>query len=299
MDEARWAMPGQPTAVRDLMSSRVSDLHRTAFVTGASTGLGRAFSEMLLAEGVRVWGTSRDSSRLAALSSAYPGKFTPVALELADGNRAETIFKKAADEAGGFDLVINNAGYGVFGDFGTTNFDVWREQIEVMLVNTARLSHAALRSFRARAGGLATGTLVNISSLAAEFPLPFQAAYNVTKAGLSALNESLIIETKGTGIVVIDFRPGDYRTDFDGSVRRPEQSQTPRMTRAWTAFEKMMRSGPAPAGAAQSLRRALLRNRSGTVRTGRFFQAVMAPFLSRLGSEDLKRRIHARYFDIS
>jgi short-subunit dehydrogenase len=281
------------------MSSRVSDLHRTAFVTGASTGLGRAFTEMLIGEGVRVWGTSRDSSRLAALSSAYPGKFTPVALELADGKTAETIFQKAAHDAKGFDLVINNAGYGVFGDFGTTHFDVWREQIEVMLVNTARLSHAALRSFRARAGGVATGTLVNISSLAAEFPLPFQAAYNVTKAGLSALNESLIIETKGTGIVVIDFRPGDYRTDFDGSVRRPEQPQTPRMNRAWMAFEKMMQSGPAPAGAAESLRRALLRNRSGTVRTGRFFQAVMAPFLSRLGSEDLKRRIHARYFDIS
>jgi short-subunit dehydrogenase len=281
------------------MPSRVSDLHRTAFVTGASTGLGRAFSEMLLADGVRVCGTSRDPLRLAALSNSHPGKFTPISLELADGDKAESIFNQAANAAGGFDLVINNAGYGVFGDFVETDFEVWREQIEVMLVNTARLSHAALRGFRNRSDGEVAGTLVNISSLAAEFPLPFQPAYNVVKAGISALNESLIMETKETGIVIIDFRPGDYRTDFDGSVRRPEQRQTPRMTRAWTAFEKMMRSGPAPAGAAASLRRALLRNRSGTVRTGRFFQAVMAPFLSRFGSEDLKRRIHARYFDIS
>jgi hypothetical protein len=71
------------------------------------------------------------------------------------------------------------------------------------------------------------------------------------------------------------------------------------MARAWTAFKNLMRSGPDPAGAAASLRAALLRNRSGTVRSGRFFQAVMAPFLARFGSQGLKRRIHARYFDIS
>ena len=60
-----------------------------------------------------------------------------------------------------------------------------------------------------------------------------------------------------------------------------------------------MRGGPAPAHAAASVRRALLRNRSGTVRTGRFFQAMVAPFLARFGSLALKRRIQAGYFDVS
>jgi hypothetical protein len=60
----------------------------------------------------------------------------------------------------------------------------------------------------------------------------------------------------------------------------------------------MMESGPAPAHAADSLRRALLKNRSATVRTGRFFQAVLAPFLARFGSLPLRRRIHAKYFDV-
>jgi NAD(P)-dependent dehydrogenase (short-subunit alcohol dehydrogenase family) len=138
---------------------------------------------------------------------------------------------------------------------------------------------------------------VNISSLAVEFPLPFQSAYNMAKAGLTALNESLMIETAGTGVVVIDFRPGDYRTDFDGSVRRPQTSPSPRMTRAWSTFEKMMLSGPPPSHAAAALRRALLRRRSQTVRSGRFFQAIAAPLLGRLGSLELKRRIQARYFD--
>lgn len=286
--------------------SRLSSLHKTAFITGASTGLGRAFTEMLLAEGVKVWGTSRDSARLAGLSAAHPDHFVPLNLDLRDGVRAEAIFREADRAAGGFSLVINNAGFGAFAEFDAADFSLWHEQLQVMLVNTARLTHAALRSMRgignngtrSPAAATARGTIVNISSLAAEFPLPFQAAYNVAKAGLTALNESLMIETRGTGVVIIDFRPGDYRTDFDTSVRRPQTAPPPRVARAWQAFEKMMHSGPEPKFAAADLRRALARNRSGTVRTGRFFQAVFAPFIARFGSLALKRRIQAHYFDV-
>jgi short-subunit dehydrogenase len=275
-------------------ASRVSDLYRTALVTGASTGLGRAFTEMLLNDGVRVWGTSRDLSRLSGFGRSHPGLFTPVALDLRDGAGAEKTFLEADTAAGSFDLVINNAGYGVFGQFAATDFDHWREQLEVMLINTARLSHSALRIMLARN----QGALVNISSLAAEFPLPFQSAYNVAKAGLTALNESLMLETAGSNVVILDVRPGDYQTDFETSVRRPPGETTPRMTRAWNAFAAMMRTGPEPAHAAAALRRALLRRRSGTLRTGRFFQAVLAPLLTRFGSLNLKRRIQTRYHDV-
>jgi short-subunit dehydrogenase len=273
---------------------RVSDHYRTAFVTGASTGLGRAFTEMLLAEGVNVWGTSRDPARLADLARSHAGKLTAVALDLRSGAEAESRWRDADRAAGGFDVVINNAGFGVFAEFTAIDFGTWEEQLDVMLVHPARLSHAALAGMLARN----RGALVNISSLAAEFPLPFQSAYNMAKSGLTALNESLMIETAGTGVVVIDFRPGDYRTDFDGSVRRPQTNPPPRLARAWQAFEAMMRSGPPPAHAAAALRDALLRRRSGTVRTGRVFQAVIAPFIARFGSLALKRRIQARYFDV-
>lgn len=252
---------------------------------------------MLLAEGVKVWGTSRETGRLAPLSGGtrQAEAFTAVALDLRDGAAAEKSFQAADREAGGFDLVINNAGYGVYGDFSATDFSEWREQLEVMLINTARLSHAALHGMRARG----RGALVNISSLAAEFPLPFQSAYNMAKAGLSALNESLMLELAGSGVIVIDVRPGDYRTDFEGSVRRPPGETSPRMSRSWAAFERLMQSGPPPAHAAQALRRALLKGKSGTVRCGRFFQAVIAPFISRFGSLALKRRIQAGYFDVA
>ena len=277
-----------------MAADRVSTLHRTAFVTGASTGLGRAFAEMLLAEGVRVWGTSRDPARLQALTTAHAGNFRPVALDLREYAASLATFRAMDRDAGGFDLVVNNAGYGAFGEFAAAEFAAWRGQLEVMLINTAALAHAALPGMLARR----RGALVNISSLAAEFPLPFQPAYNMAKAGLTALSESLMIETAGTGVVVLDVRPGDYRTDFEGSVTRLPGSRSPRAARAWKAFEAMMRSGPPPAHAAASLRRALLRNRSGTVRTGRFFQATLAPLLTRLSPLALSRRIQAGYFGL-
>jgi hypothetical protein len=82
-------------------------------------------------------------------------------------------------------------------------------------------------------------------------------------------------------------------------VQRPVAQATPRQERAWAAFARMMRSGPAPEHAAAALRRALRRNRSGTVRTGRAFQAVLAPLLARLAPLGLRRRIQAAYFDVT
>ncbi len=278
-----------------MSTGTLSSRYRTAFVTGASTGLGQAFAEMLLAEGVEVWGTARDAARLPARA-----RFHPVTLELADGAVAEKTFLEAERAAAGFDIVVNNAGFGAFGAFAHTDFSVWEDQFRVMLVNTARLSQVALRGMLARR----RGALVNISSIAGEFGMPYQAAYNSVKAGLSALNESLMYEAKGTGVIIIDFRPGDYRTDFEGSVRRPVQGaaldagHAARMARVWAKFTAMMQTGPASGHAATSLKRALLRGRSGTVRTGRFFQAVLAPFLARLGSLALKRRVQEKYFGL-
>ncbi len=272
--------------------SSLSAYYRTAFITGASTGLGRAFAGMLLAEGVKVWGTARSAARLSALAGREG--FSAVVLDLKDGDGAVAAFRQAEGAAGGFDLVINNAGQGAFGDFLATDFSIWREQLGVMLLNTAQLAQAALAGMRERK----RGALVNLSSLAAEFPLPFQSAYNMAKAGLSALSESLMVECAGTGVVILDVRPGDYRTDFESALQRPAQTITPRMARAWAAFERMMRSGPPPEHAARALRGALLRRRSGTVRCGRVFQSLVAPFLARFGSLALKRRVQARYFDL-
>jgi short-subunit dehydrogenase len=277
------------------MALRVSDLYSSAFVTGAGSGLGLAFAEMLLAEGVRVWGTSRDASRLASLAGRHPSRFFPVALNLADATGAVDAFRGAAAQAGGaFDLVINNAGYGVFGEFDTVAAAQWRAQIEAMLGATIGLTHAAYGAMRARN----RGCLVNISSMAAEFPLPYMSGYNVAKAGLSALSESLLFESRGTAVSVIDFRPGDYRTSFNQAMQTPLSARgaSRRTERAWRILEANLSGSPAPSRAAGDLRRALRRRHRGVVRSGPFFQVFVAPLLARLCPTWLFRAGAARYF---
>jgi short-subunit dehydrogenase len=277
--------------------STLGERYHTAFVTGASAGLGRAFTEMLLGEGVRVWGTARDPARLPARAG-----LSPVALDLTDPAGVATAFRTAEDAAGGFDLVINNAGFGMFGPFVERDFGDWQRQLEAMLTQTMQLSHLALRGMLARN----RGALVNISSLAAEFPLPFMSSYNTVKAGLAAFSESLMVEVRGTGVIVIDFRPGDYHTDFNQAMyaisKPPAEAGFPmaaRQQRVWKVYEADRQAGPKPQRAAADLRRALRQGRSATVRSGTFFQSKLAPLLARLVSLRVRRAIMARYFGSS
>ncbi|HVU24459.1 MAG TPA: SDR family NAD(P)-dependent oxidoreductase [Opitutus sp.] len=276
------------------MAESLAQLYPTAFVTGASAGLGRAFAEMLLEDGVRVWGTSRDPARLTDLAARNPASFTPVVLDLARPAEAEAAFARAAKYAGGaFDLVINNAGYGVFGGFDAMDCAVWQAQVDAILGTSGRLAHAALRGMRARN----RGGLVNVASLAVDFPLPLMAGYNVAKAGLAALSESLMFETRGTGITVIDFRPGDHRTGFNHAMHAASPAPPESVAgRIWEKLEGHLHAGPPPARAAADLRGALLRRRSGTVRSGTFFQARLAPLLARVGPASWRRAVMAGYF---
>ena len=196
-------------------------------------------------------------------------------------------FGAASQAAGGaFDLVVNNAGYGVFGEFAAVDAGVWRSQIGAMLGTVLSISHAAFGAMRARG----RGCLVHVSSLAAEFPLPYMSGYNVAKAGLSALSESLMFESRGTGVTVIDFRPGDYRTDFNRSMHKGSLSTTTQG--AWSALEAAPCRGAAAREGGGDLRRALLSGRGGVVRSGSFFQARLAPALARLAAGLLGARCH-------
>jgi short-subunit dehydrogenase len=248
---------------------------------------------MLLGDGVQVWGSSRDPARLADLSAAHPDSFHPVVLDLADADGAVHAFNVASAAAGGgFDFVVNNAGYGVFGEFAATETAVWRQQLDGMLGTVLAVSHAAYSSMQVRN----RGCLVHVSSIAAEFPLPYMSGYNVAKAGLSALSESLMFESRGSGVTVIDFRPGDYRTNFNRAMQKDSNNEATR--RAWDALEAGFAAAPAPEAAALDLRRALLANRSGSVRSGSFFQARMAPFLARIAPASWVRWATSRYYGL-
>jgi len=280
------------------MPRRVADRYRTAFVTGAAEGLGRAITDMLVADGVQVWATSRELSRLDSVVSASGGRVKPLTMDLADRASCRTAFAAAASQAGGtIDLVVNNAGYGIFGEFGAVSPDLWIAQWDAMLGGTLEIIAAAWNGW----GTSRPGALVNVSSLAAEFPIPFMSGYNVAKAGLSALSESLRFETRGRAVTIIDFRPGDYRTGFNRSMQHrsaPGPSLTGDAAIVWTRIDAILNAAPSPAKAARDLRRALRRGRSGPVRSGTWFQAVVSPLYARLAPPSWVHGAARQYFGL-
>ncbi|GHC13170.1 SDR family NAD(P)-dependent oxidoreductase [Cerasicoccus arenae] len=267
----------------------LSQRYRTALVTGASTGLGRAFAEMLLAEGVEVWATSRDAQRLPMHDQLHP-----LALDLADGRSMEAFLRAMNPLFPEIDILINNAGNGVFGAFEEIEPNDIGEQLRVLLHGPIALCHQVYPHMITRGGG----AIVNVASLARDFPLPFFSLYNAAKAGISNFSRSLQTECAGSGVCIIDFQPGDYRTSFNTSSKRPEEFGNERLTTAWESIDKHLQAAPLPAKAAKDLLHALQREKSGVVTSGDFFQAVVAPFLTRFSTWNLTERVMRAYYKL-
>jgi NAD(P)-dependent dehydrogenase (short-subunit alcohol dehydrogenase family) len=260
---------------------------RTALVTGASSGLGLAFARMLRDEGLTVWGTSRDLKRLPAKE-----KLRPIALDLTHPDSLRAALAQVRQEAGGApDVVVNNAGAGVFAAFARFPAEEVPAQLRLMLEGPLALAQAFWPELLARG----RGALVNVSSLAAEFPLPGLSVYTAAKAGLSGFSRALMLEGAGRGVQILDFQPGDYRTDFNRSARRPPGGE-PWEARAWARFEQLLENGPDPARAARDLRRALAANQSGSVASGGWFQARAAVLAQKLGSQRVMRWTTRTYY---
>ncbi|WP_269540814.1 SDR family NAD(P)-dependent oxidoreductase [Cerasicoccus fimbriatus] len=267
----------------------LSQRYRTALVTGASSGLGRAFAEMLLAEGVEVWATSRDAQRLPMHDQLHP-----LALDLADGRSMEAFMRGMHPLFPEIDILVNNAGNGVFGAFEEIAPNDIGEQLRVLLHGPIALCHQVYPHMMARGGG----AIVNVASLARDFPLPYFSLYNAAKAGLSNFTRSLQTECVDSGVTVIDFQPGDFKTAFNASSKRAEDFSNERVAQAWASHEKHLNAGPDPKKAALDLRAALQREKSGVVRTGDFFQAAIAPFLTRFSSWNLTERVMRAYYKL-
>jgi NAD(P)-dependent dehydrogenase (short-subunit alcohol dehydrogenase family) len=246
-------------------------------LTGASAGIGRLAALKLCERGHEVWGTGRTLAKLPV----HP-KFHPVLLDLNDVASIESGFQQALSEAQYFDVLINNAGSGVFGPLESFSDAEFNGVLETLLLGPVRLIRLALPHMRARNQGI----IVNISSLGGEFPLPFMAPYSMCKAAVSAMSEGLTLELAHTGIRVIDVRPGDFKTDFHEATRRIGAdlgaAYAPNLEKAWTAIDKNMRQAQDPVKVAELLLNIVEgRARSGVIAVGDVFQARIAPFLTR------------------
>jgi NAD(P)-dependent dehydrogenase (short-subunit alcohol dehydrogenase family) len=196
-------------------------------ITGASRGLGRAFTEEALKAGHRVVATARNSEDLIYLASTFGESVRIVPLDVTNEEQAKNAVEAAMQTFGGLDVLVNNAGYGNVSSVEDTSLADFRAQIETNLFGVIIMTKAVLPYFRERA----SGHIIQISSIGGRVGPAGRAAYAATKFGVEGFSESLSKEVAPLGIKVTIVEPGGFRTDFAGSSTelregRPEYDAT-------------------------------------------------------------------------
>jgi NAD(P)-dependent dehydrogenase (short-subunit alcohol dehydrogenase family) len=248
-----------------------TDRAKNIFLTGASTGIGLAIAQHLAAAGHQIWTASRHPKPGTGLH--------PVPLDLLQPATIRPAFEKALTEAGHFDALINNAGAGVFGPLDQMPVESVRDQFQLMVHGPVELIQLALPHLHRQGHG----TIINITSLAAELPIPYMSGYNAAKAALSAITASARIELAGTGVRVIELQPGDINTSFHDSTKRIDGADSERARRVWKSQARTMAAAPPPQRVAEAVARILeMKWPPPVIRVGDFFQARIAPLGQRL-----------------
>jgi NAD(P)-dependent dehydrogenase (short-subunit alcohol dehydrogenase family) len=207
---------GRAPAGRAARSGRMIRMTgRAVLVTGASRGIGRAVARAFADSGDRVAIHHRDSGALAEqLRDSLPGKgHVVVQADLADPDAVRAAVDGAAEQLGGLEVLVNNAGLFAAHDIFDTTYEQWQHQwrrtLDTNLVGAANATWCAVRHMRERGG-----RIVNVSSRGAFRGEPGQPAYGASKAGLNALGQSLAVALAPYGITVATVAPGFVETDM-------------------------------------------------------------------------------------
>ncbi len=185
---------------------------KTAFVTGASAGIGEATAHALLAAGYQVFAGARRLDRMAALAAAGA---TLLKLDLTDDASIVAAVDAMQDATGRIDVLVNNAGYGSYGALEDVPLDEARRQFEVNVFGLARLCQLVLPTMRAQK----CGKIVNVTSIGGKIWEPMGAWYHATKFAVEGLSDCLRVEVARFGIDVIVIEPGAIRTEWAGIAR--------------------------------------------------------------------------------
>jgi NAD(P)-dependent dehydrogenase (short-subunit alcohol dehydrogenase family) len=183
---------------------------RTWFVTGCSSGLGRALCQRLLEVGERVVCTARDVATLTDLVSQYPKTAISMRLDVTDPASIGAAAQKAMALPGGVDVLVNNAGYGLVGALEEVDEDAVRDAFDANVYGAYRLIRAFLPHMRARG----SGHILNVSSMAGFNGIAGFCFYSATKFAVEGMSEALAKEVAPFGIKVVLIEPGPFRTDF-------------------------------------------------------------------------------------
>ncbi|TMD59380.1 MAG: SDR family oxidoreductase [Chloroflexi bacterium] len=183
---------------------------RTWFITGISSGFGRQLTEQLLERGDRVIGTVRDTGKVADLRERYPETYRAELLDVTDTAAIHEVLERSFAEHGRIDVLISNAGYGLFGAAEELSDEQVEHIVATNLLGPIQLIRAALPHLRAQGGG----RIIQISSYGGQVAFAGNSMYHATKWGIEGFVESVAQEVVPFGIGMTIVEPGGARTEF-------------------------------------------------------------------------------------
>ena len=198
--------------------------NKTALVTGGTKGIGYAIARALVIAGADVSISARHEDEIektaAELNKFGAGRCVGFVCDVRDEAQVKSLFENTLEALGGLDILINNAGIGIFAPVESTSGDAFRAVIETNLCGVFYCCHEAIPLMKQRGGGY----IINISSLAGANPHPKMAAYNASKFGLNGFSEALMQEVRHDNIKVSYIMPGSVNTEFGGDEPSAEKS---------------------------------------------------------------------------
>jgi len=197
---------------------------KTAVVTGGTKGIGRAVAEALAAEGMNVCVGARNldevKQAVRELEGVGAAGATGAACDVRVYEEVEALVAHAVEEFGGVDVLVNNAGVGLFKTVEETSPEEFRAVLETNLFGVFHGCRAAIPEMKRRGGGY----IINVSSLAGANPHPKMAAYNASKFALNGFSEALMQEVRHDHIKVSYVMPGSVNTEFGGGTVSEENA---------------------------------------------------------------------------
>lgn len=195
--------------------------HKTLFITGISSGFGKALATEALAAGHRVIGTVRNEAALAAFEALSADRAHGVILDVTDFARIDSVVAEMEARYGPVDVLVNNAGYGHEGIFEESSLEDMRRQFDVNVFGAVAVTKAFVPYFRERR----RGHIINITSMGGTITMPGIAYYCGSKFALEGISDTLSKELKPFNIFVTAVAPGSFRTDWAGrSMQRTPRS---------------------------------------------------------------------------
>jgi NADP-dependent 3-hydroxy acid dehydrogenase YdfG len=189
---------------------------KIVFITGASSGIGKAAAEHAIQAGHKVFATARNPIALAELAKTYPSAFRYAIADVTDQSVMEAAFAACLKEYGRIDVLVNNAGLGIFDPLAEGKLDDWHTMFDVNVKGLLTCVHLALPELRKQ-----RGQLINITSVAAHNVFPNSGVYCSTKHAVLAISEAIRLEL-GTEIRVTSISPGSVNTAFIDQTRNPQ-----------------------------------------------------------------------------